>query len=308
MENKYRSIVEDIHTPAGLNERVLLAARRQTAAQAEPERPAKRRARPILRAAVCAACALALAAGTVRFYPAERTEAAAGGETGAEAMAPVLSFGLAAYAAETGELRAAGMDGSLALESGSGAASGKIGHFTGCLFRVTGEGIRTISLSVDRGGLYRSRTLTDLDTEDVRRLFREEELGEAVYSVYGEDENGPMNAEELTALGAAVTEDYDPEASYGFWVPQELYQMEDAQGDLRQSSWDSIDTFDGAVLTVTVAFEGGAEQTQRYRLSTGRLRVEYDEDGKLHLLPEWAEGEDLCVYGVLAEPVAAGEA
>lgn len=306
MENKYRNIMEDIHTPAGLNERVLLAARQRTAEQ--PARPARRRARPILRAAVCAACALALVAGTVRLYPAQQAEVSADGEAGPAVMAPVLSFGLAAYAAETGELRAAGMDGSLALESGSGMASGKIGHFTGCLFRVTGEGIRTISLSVDQGGLYRSRTLTDLDTEDVRQLFREEELGGVSYSVYGEDENGPMNAEELTALGAAVTEDYDPEVSYGFWVPQELYSLEDAQGDLRQSSWDSIDTFDGAVLTVTVTFEGGAEQTQRYRLSTGRLRVEYDGDGRPHILPEWAEDEDLFVYGVLAEPVGAGEA
>lgn len=302
MKNKYQTMMEDVHVPAGLNERVALAARRQTAAQAEPERPAKRRVRPILRTAVCAACALALVLGTVRFYPAERAERSAEGASGPAAAVPGLSFGLVAYAAETGELRAAGMDGSLALESGSGAASGKIGHFTGCLFRVTGEGIQTISLSVDRGGLYRSRTLTGLDTEDVRWLFREEEMGKAVYSVYGEDENGPMNADELTALGAAATEDYDPEVSYGFWVPQELYSLEDAQGDLRQSSWDSIDTFDGAVLTVSVTFEGGAEQTQRYRLSTGRLRVEYDEDGKLHILPEWAEDEDLCVYGVLAEP------
>lgn len=302
MKNKYQTMMEDIHTPAGLNERVVLASRRQAAAQAEPERPAKRRIRPILRTAVCAACALALVLGTVRFYPAEQPEGPAEGAPDAAAMVPSLSFGLVAYAAGTGELRPAGMDGSLALESGSGAANEKIGNFTGCLFRVTGEGIQTVSLSIDRGGLYRSRTLTGLDTEDVRRLFREEEMGEATYCVYGEDENGPMNADELTALGAAATEDYDPEISYGFWVPQELYSPEDAQGDLRQASWDSIDTFDGAVLTVSVTFEDGAEQTQRYRLSTGRLRVEYDEDGKLRILPEWAEGEDLCAYGVLAVP------
>lgn len=302
MKNKYQTMMEDIPTPAGLNERVLRAAQQQTAEQAGPRRLVRRRGRPMLRAAVCAACALALVLGTVRFYPAEQAGVSADGKPGSAVLAPSLSFGLVAYAASTGEVRPAGAGGSLALENGSGMASGKIGHFTGCLFRVTGEGIQTVSLSIDRGGLYRSRTLTGLDTEDVRRLFALEADGVSVYSVYGENENGPMNAEEMTALGTAVTEDYDPEVSYGFWVPQELYQMEDPDGDLRQSSWDSIDTFDGAILTVAVTFEGGAERTQSYRLSTGRLRMEYDESGTANVLPEWAESEEPCIYGVLAVP------
>lgn len=98
---------------------------------------------------------------------------------------------------------------------------------------MTGENIRTVSLSVDRGGLYRSRTLTDLTDDQVREYLAEWKAGAPVYSVYGEDEDGPMNAEEMASLGAAVTEDYDPEASYGFWVSPEQYKATDEDGDLR---------------------------------------------------------------------------
>lgn len=112
MKNQYQTMMEAIRTPAGLNERVLLAARRQTAEQETgPKRLAKRRARPILRAAVCAACALALVVGTVRFYPAERADVPGDGEPASTVMVPSLSFGLAAYAAETGGLTPAGEDG-----------------------------------------------------------------------------------------------------------------------------------------------------------------------------------------------------
>lgn len=302
MKNQYQTLMEDIHTPAGLNERVLLAARRQTAEKAEPKRLARRRARPVLRAAVCAACALALVVGTVRFYPAERADVPGDGEPGTTVMVPSLSFGMAAYAAEAGELIPAGEDGSLVMGMSSGIASKEVGHFTGCLFRVTGENIQTVSLSVDRGGLYRSRTYTDLTDDQVREYLSAWQAGAPVYTVYGEDEDGPMNAEEMAPLGASVTEAYDPETSYGFWVPQELYGMKDDNSDLRQSSWASIDTFDGAVLTVAVTFTDGRSQTRSYDLSTGRLQVEYDEDGHMVALPEWAEGEEPCAYGIMAVP------
>lgn len=301
MKNQYQTMMEDIHTPAGLNERVLLAARRQTAEKAEPKHLARRCARPVLRAAVCAACALALVVGTVRFYPAERTDAPADRSAGPTVMVPALSFGLAAYAADTGELTPAGEGGSLVMGMSSGIASKEVGHFTGCLFRVTGEGIQTVALSVDRGGLYRSRTYTDLTDDQVREYLSAWQAGAPIYSVYGEDEDGPLNAEEMAPLGASVTEAYDPETSYGFWVPQELYGMKDDDSDLRQSSWASIDTFDGAVLTVAVTFTDGTEQTRSYDLSTGKLLVEY-EDGHMVALPEWAEGEEPCAYGIMAVP------
>ena len=292
MENNYRKLMEDIPVPGELETRVLRAAQRVE--QAGPKRLAKRGWKPVLRGAVCAACALALVLGTVHLRPVEERGEQPGNTP---VMTLDYSFGLTACAADTGETVRPNANGGLAFDSGSGIASEEAGHYTGCLFQVTGEGIETVSLSVDRGGLYRSEILTGLTDGEERKLWQAEEAGGPVCSVYGEDEDSPMNAEVMTALGSSVTEDYDPEVRYGFWVPE---YYEDPDADLRQATWASIDTFDGARLTVTAAFADGGEPTKTYTLSTGRLRVEYGEDGTRTMLPQLAGDEEPFVYGVYA--------
>ena len=292
--NEYRKLMEDISVPKELNNRVLRAARQRGTEQTGLKRREKRNWRPVLRGAVCAACALALALGTVHLRPAGESAEQPGATP---VMTLDYSFGLTAYAAETGETVTPNANGGLAFDSGSGMAGEEIGHYTGCLFQVTGEGIETVSLTVDRGGLYRSETRTGLTTEEVRKLWQAEEAGGPVCNVYGKDEDGLMNAEVMTALGSSVTEDFAPEVRYGFWVPE---YHEDPDADLRQAAWASIDTFDGACLTVTVTFADGGEQSKTYTLSTGRLRVEYHEDGTLTMLPQLAGDEEPFVYGIYA--------
>ena len=293
--NNYRKLMEEISVPEELETKVLCAARRQRAEQAGPKRLAKRNWKPILRGAVCAACALALVLGTVHLRPVEKSGEQLGNTP---VMTLDYAFGLTAYAAETGETVRPNANGGLAFASGSGMAGEEIGYYTGCLFQVTGEGIERVSLSVDRGGLYRSETRTGLTAEEVRKLWQAEEAGGPVCSVYGKDENGPMNAEVMTALGTSVTEEFDPEVRYGFWVPE---YREDPDADMRQAHWGSIDTFDGARLTVTVTFADGGEQSKTYTLSTGRLRVEYGADGTQTMLPQLAGDDEPFVYGVYAE-------
>ena len=293
--NDYRKLMQDISVPKELETKVLWAARQQNTEQAAPKRLPKRNWRPILRGAVCAACALALVLGTVHLRPVEKSGEQMGNTP---VMTLDYAFGLTAYAADTGETVRLNANGGLAFASGSGMAGEEIGNYTGCLFQVTGEGIETVSLSVDRGGLYRSETRTGLSTEEVRKLWQAEEAGGPVCSVCGEDEDGPMNAEVMTALGSSVTEDFDPEVRYGFWAPE---YHEDPDADLRQAYWDSIDTFDGARLTVTVTFADGGKQSKTYILSTGRLRVEYGEDGTRTMLPQLAGDDEPFVYGVYAE-------
>ena len=291
--NDYRKLMEDISVPKELENRVLRAAQRD-AERAADRRTAKKNWRPVLRGAVCAACALALVLGTVHLRPMEER----GEQPGSTPVMTLdYSFGLTACAAETGETVRPNANGGLAFDSGSGIASEEAGHYTGCLFQVVGEGIETVSLSVDRGGLYRSEILMGLTDEEVRKLWQAEEAGGPVCSIYGEDEESPMNAEVMTALGSSVTEDYDPEVRYGFWVPE---YYEDPDADLRQATWASIDTFDGARLTVTAAFADGTEQSKTYTLSTGKLRVEYGEDGTRTMLPQLAGDEEPFVYGVYA--------
>ena len=307
-KNDYQNMMEHIQPPAGLNDRVLSAARQRTAEQepAGPKRLAPRKRRPVLRAAVCAACALALVAGSVTLGP------IGGGESSADGAPvtalPAFSFGLTAYAADTGERYEANANGGLAFStSGQGSWSAEDGHYTGCLFQVAGENIQTISLAIDREALYRSRTLTDLPGEEVQKYLEAEASGteyqlpgggDVIAAVYSEGEEGPLTLEVVTDLGASVTEDYDPEARYGFLI-QDTGDI-DWEGDPRTANQESIDRLDGARLTVTVTFDDGSEQTKTYTLSAGKLRVEYAGDGTMTLLPQLAGDDDPWIYGVYA--------
>ena len=307
-KNDYQNMMEHIQPPAGLNDRVLSAARQRAAEQepAGPKRLAPRKRRPVLRAAVCAACALALVAGSVTLGPIGGGETAADG-TPVTAL-PTFSFGLTAYAADTGERYEANANGGLAFStSGQGSWSAEDGHYTGCLFQVAGENIQTISLAIDREALYRSRTLTDLPGEEVQKYLEAEASGteyqlpgggDVIAAVYSEGEEGPLTLEVVTDLGASVTEDYDPEARYGFLIPDT--GDIDWEGDPRTANQESIDRLDGARLTVTVTFDDGSEQTKIYTLSTGQLKVEYEEDGTMTLLPQLAGDDDPWIYGVYA--------
>lgn len=312
-KNDYQNMMEHIQPPAGLNDQVLFAARQRAVEQepAGPKRLAPRKRRPVVRAAVCAACALALVAGSVTLGP------IGGGETAADgvpvAALPAFSFGLTAYAADTGERYEANANGGLAFSAaGASRWSAGSGHYTGCLFQVTGEDIQTISLAIDREALYRSRTLSDLPREEVQKYLEAEASGteyqlpggdEAINAIYSDEEEGTLTLDVVTDLGASVTEDYDPEARYGFLI-QDTGGI-DWEGDPRTANQESIDRLDGARLTVTVTFTDGSEQTKTYQLSTGKLRVEYEEDGTVTLLPQLAGDEDPWIYGVYAVDEAA---
>ena len=314
-KNDYQNMMEHIQPPAGLNDRVLFAARQKAAEPetqpAAPKRLLPKKRRPVVRAAVCAACALALVAGSVTLGP------IGGGESSADGAPvtalPAFSFGLTAYAADTGERYEANANGGLAFSAaGASRWSAGSGHYTGCLFQVTGEDIQTISLAIDREALYRSRTLSDLPREEVQKYLEAEASGteyqlpggdEAINAIYSDEEEGTLTLDVVTDLGASVTEDYDPEARYGFLI-QDTGGI-DWEGDPRTANQESIDRLDGARLTVTVTFTDGTEQTKTYQLSTGKLRVEYAEDGTLTLLPQLAGDEDPWIYGVYAVDEAA---
>ena len=284
MKRAYHDLMEQISVPSGLNDRVLQTVRQKAAGVGT------RWKRTALRAAVCVACALALVLGTVRLAP----------RSAEEPGLPQLtySFGLTAYAADIGETIVPNANGGLALRSGTGIWDPLQGYFTGCLFQVTGENLQKVTLSVDRGGLYRSETRKALSNDEVQALWQAEENGELVCSVYGADEGAPMNADVMTALGSDVTVDYDSSASYGFWVPPE--ELPTASGDMKQDTWDSIDTFDGAHLTVEATFLDGKTESRTYTLSTGRLRLDRYENGTWTVLPQLAGDEEACVYGIYA--------
>jgi len=298
--------MEDIRVPEELNDRVLCAVRRQARADAGVQTgprhfETRRRFRPLVRTAVCAACALALVLGTVRFDPANtQPEGPADQENGPAILVPSFSFGLTAYAAETGEAIAPNANGGLAFSVGNGMRwTEKDGYFTGCLFQVTGDEIRQVSLSLDRGGLYRSQLLENLTAEEMQAIREAQERGEMAPTSIDQDADGNWSTEQMAKLGSAVTEDYDPNARYGFWT--QGAETAAWRADSRTAAQASVDQLDGARLTVTVTFTDGSAQTDTYRLSTGRLRVSWNEDGTMGgLLPGLAGDDEAYVYGVYA--------
>ena len=305
MKNRYQELTQAIHTPAGLNDRVLFEARRRTAeAGAPPRREGQRWRRPFLRTAVCAVCALALVLGGFSLRPAPTAAPKTSGSTGREEAPQVLvpTFGLTAYAAGTDTTYGPAPDGSIAFSVGEGCTTPEFGDFTGCLFQVTGENIAKVSLSIDRGGLYRYQirdNLTDEQLAEYRQAMAEGRIAPAAIS-QRDDGDGSWYMPEMTALGTSAEEDYDPNARYGFWVsPEEMAPT--GLGISVEAQMDA-DFFDGGLLTVTVTSGDGTEKTQTYRLHTGELKVEWTGDGDMTVLPELAGPDDLFVYGIYAEP------
>lgn len=308
MKNRYQELTEAIHTPAGLNDRVLFEARRRAAGAAASSRRERRGwGRPFLRTAVCAVCALALVLGGFSLRPAPTVEPGASGPAGsagpADAGTPVLvpTFGLTAYAAMTENVYGPAEDGSLAFAVGEGCTTLEFGDFTGCLFQITGENIAQVKMSIDRGGLYRYQSRENLTEEQMAEYRQAMADGSLAPAAISQRDDGTWYMPEMTALGQSVQEDYDPEARYGFWVSPEDMAVNTGLGITTEAQMDA-DYFDGGLLTVTVTSSDGTEKTQNYRLHSGALKVEFARDNSITVLPELAGPEDLFAYGIYATP------
>ena len=180
MKHEYQDLMENIEVPEALNHRVLSAAQGKRSEAKKPRWP-------LWRAAACAACALLLVLGSV--MPKPQSEIPKADETGAL----VCGFGLTAYAADN---RSAA-NGNLVL---GGRETPVIQptvlrpeemQFTEFRFRVQGLNVEKLTLSMDRGGLYRVK-------------------------------NGGQTGD---VLPRPAVEDYDPETVYGLWVPPREFEQ-----------------------------------------------------------------------------------
>lgn len=313
MKNNYQQLTETIHVPAGLNDRVRFAARQEAAGVHAFSR--QKRGNPFLRTALCAACALALVLGgfSLRPAPANGTETSggAGGPVpgnvvqGPPAQVLTPTFGLTAYAAMSESTYGPAENGGIAFAIGEGCVTLEFGDFTGCLFQVAGENIAQVRMSIDRGGLYRYQqrdNLTEAQMAEYRQAMAD---GSLVPAAISQRDDGTWYMPEMTALGENFQEAYDPEASYGFWVPPEDMAYDTGLGITTECQMDA-DYFDGRLLTVTVISSDGTESTQTYRLHSGELKIEFNEDNSITVLPEPVSQEDLernyFVYGIYALP------
>ncbi len=308
MKNNWNEL-KDIKAPQELKERTLAAAREVRKLTNEPLHAVPRHPWGMAKRLLAAACAFGIVLGGTAVYRTHNGTA----QTGSAVVADAIShtFGFAAYAADTGELRQP-KDSKIVFDTGSGADDPEKGFYSGCLFKVTGENIKTISATIDKGAVYRTKTVKDTSAdrdEWVRSMHQgtSPELdGADTVMVWG---NGPVEGEEQMyadlcwKLDNGFTDEYDPDASYGLWLPS---QPETTDDDLQDSWHKAVDGFEGAKLTVTITFNDGSAQTRSMTLHTGKLGVEYKDDtsgpsltGEV-LTDEQAAAEGY-IYGVYAD-------
>ena len=288
--------MKNIKASDELKERTLRAAREERGRTPQHiGRPAHRGAKRVL----AAACAFAVVLGGA---------ALSGRQTGSDPVTDIAhTFGLVAYAADTGEMRQP-KESKIVFDYGSGADDPEKGFYSGCLFKVTGEDIKTVSASIDNGAIYRTKTVKDTsDDRDewVRSMHQgtNPELdGADRIMVWGSDEMH-MYADLCWKLDNGFADEYNPDVSYGLWLPS---RQESEDDDLQDSWHKSVDGFEGAKLNVTVTFTDGSEQMQSMTLHTGKLAVEYKSEasgpsltGEV-LTDEQAAAEGY-IYGVYAE-------
>lgn len=305
--NKWDTM-KNIKAPDELKARTLAAAReaRRAAQQAEPQQAAHAPRRfGMAKRILAAACAFGVVVGGTAVWQ-SRTSGQPASDAVAEAVAH--SFGIVAYAADTGETMQP-KDSRIVFDVGSkigslGMMRGDIGFFSGQLFKVTGENIATVSASIDKAGLYRMRSYA-IKEEEVNAFFdrKDPRAKDADDIIAGSPDGEQMYAEVLWKLENGFVDEYDPNTCYGILgAPKEVTKNGDVQAEWH--SW--IDEFDGATLTVTVTFTDGTTDTQTLTLHTGKLGCEY-VDGEHSprltgevLTDEQAEAQGY-VYGVYAE-------
>ena len=299
--------LQDMKASEELKQRTLEAARemRREEQQTTPQHLAPAPCRfGMAKRILAAACAFGVIVGGTAVWRAQGSGQSTG-DAVAEAVAH--SFGIVAYAADTGETIAP-KDSKVVFDiAGGGMDSPTKGFFSGCLFKVTGDNIETVSASVDKGGLYRTERL-DITEADAQAIMTGEFAPVADADdimVQSEPEQNKWWVDASYRVENGFVEAYDPSTSYGLWGEPQSVDMA-ADGDLRDAWHARMDEFDGATLTVTVTFTDGTTDTQTLTLHTGKLGVEYpsDESGPQltgEVLTDEQAAEQGYVYGVYAE-------
>ena len=259
--------MKNIKAPDELKARTRAAVREEKGRARQPVRSMRGGMKRLL----AAACAFAVVLGGAALH---------GRQTGTDPVTDIAhTFGLVAYAADTGEMRQP-KDSRIVFDYGSGADDLDKGFFSGCLFKVTGENIKTVSATIDRGAVYRTKTVKDTsDDRDewVRTMYQGTNPaidGADRIMVWGSDEMH-MYADLCWKLDNGFIDEYDPDVSYGLWLPS---RQESEDDDLQDLWHKSVDGFEGAKLTVTITFNDGSKQTRSMTLHTGKLGVEYKDD------------------------------
>ena len=171
------------------------------------------------------------------------------------------------------------------------------GGYTGLLFKVDGENIKCVEISVTKGELYRS-IIEALDSDEAYKKFHSfvdnginpfEDPESGDYIMWGLTEYGTSEIYYCSKPQKNISLEYNEEFSYGFYIPDDAW--DDSVGDLRKEYWHALDTFDGDELVIKVTFENGEIQEKKYELHTAKVNI---ENGVVEIC------EDGWPYGIVA--------
>ena len=315
----YLASQEDVHAPEQLKERtlellddndaVLASAALEPAASARKQRFMGLGRKPFYGIAACLALA-ALGFGAVQAMMHTNESAA---DVGALEMTN-LDFTVKAYAAGTQSPLAAGDNGMIVFGHTSDLSQSSPewddnGTYTGCLFKVEAEGVKTVQAHISKGMLYR------YDTQNVSYASNSELLYEAStwkplkrglgehLSAYDkvavgiandglskDDPNKTYQVQMSKRLGQTAELNYDEGdegAYFGLWTDE--VGDSDASDDSMRDQFGAIaNAFEGAELTVTVTFEDGHTSTQVINLHAGNFLADWND----------ASGEDLGALAI----------
>lgn len=312
----YLASQKDVHAPEQLKERTLeLLDDNDTALASAALEPARKQRfmgigrKPFCRIAACLALA-ALGFGAVQVMMHANGGAA---DVGALETSN-LDFTVKAYAAGTQSPLAAGDNGMIVFGHTSDLSQNSPewddnGTYTGCLFKVEAEGVKTVQAHISKGMLYR------YDTQNVSYASNSELLYEAStwkplkrglgehLSAYDkvavgiandglskDDPNKTYQVQTSKRLGQTAELNYDEgdgNTYFGLWTDE--VGDSDASDDSKCDQFGAIaNAFEGAELTVTVTFEDGRTSTQVINLHAGNFLADWND----------GSGEDLGALAI----------
>lgn len=315
----YLASQEDVHAPEQLKERTfellddndaaLASAVLEPAASARKQRFMGLGRKPFYGIAACLALA-ALGFGAVQAMT-HTNEGAA--DVGALETAN-LDFTVKAYAAGTQSPLAAGDNGMIVFGHTSDLSQSSPGWddngtYTGCLFKVEAEGVKTVQAHISKGMLYR------YDTQNVSYASNSELLNEAStwkplkrglgehLSAYDkvavgiandglskDDPNKTYQVQMSKRLGQTAELNYDEGdegAYFGLWT-DEVGDSDTSDDSMCDQFGAIANAFEGAELTVTVTFEDGHTSTQVINLHAGNFLADWND----------GSGEDLGALAI----------
>lgn len=343
----YKAMMSGVEAPGGLSERVMQkahaqgradrpmptqqthtyeqAARSMPMSQRPPTHapaPAKRKRSVILAVAACTVLAIGLGLFAAASSSNPPSQGGQDGSSQSSAIASPFDFTVRAYADATDTLLSFGPNGMIALDRNMYSPLPQKpyyydeGYFTGCLFRISGDNLASVTVSIDKGQLYGYTADVFVKSSDPDRwtealnakggansgnAYSGFDFVQPQESNDGLDRTDPDKLCRVALgklLGSSTTLDADGLAamsggtySIGLWTNE----------DYDAEAWNAfpavIDTLDGARLTVSSTFKDGSVLTKVIELRSADLKTtsvaaEFGGPQRLQVLPEFATDAD----------------